>query len=86
MNFTLYLNDEQPAVAAALMRERALLQAQGKVYVRPYVRSWPGGLAAALRSLKAKKQARRGRVLHWMGRRRKARLRGQERRVAGAKI
>lgn len=59
MNFTLYVDSEKPAVAAAILRERALLQTQGKVYVRPYVRGWPGGFQAALRAIRKARKYRR---------------------------
>lgn len=59
MNFTLYVDSEKPAVAAAIIRERALLRLQGKVYVRPYVRSWPGGFRAALRAIRKTRKYRR---------------------------
>ena len=59
MNFTLYVDSEKPAVAAAIIRERALLQLQGKVYVKPYVRSWPGGFRAALRAIRKARKYRR---------------------------
>ena len=61
MNFSLYIDYAKPAVAAAILRERALLQAQGEVYVKSYVRSWPGGMAGAARAMKkATKRQRRG--------------------------
>lgn len=60
MNYTLYVDFEKPAIAAAILRERALLQAQGKVYVRPYVRSWPGGMAGALRAARKARRYRHG--------------------------
>jgi len=63
MNFTLYIDYAKPAVAAAILRERALLQTQGKVYVKGYTRSWPGGMAAAVRAMRKAKKHRR-RVFH----------------------
>ena len=60
MNFSLYIDYAKPAVAAAILRERALLQTQGKVYVKGYTRSWPGGMVGAVRAMrKAKKYRRR---------------------------
>jgi hypothetical protein len=54
---TLYVRDSDPVVAALILRERALLRHEGKVYVKPYVRRWPGGILAARRA--ERKAARR---------------------------
>lgn len=50
MRITLYVNDEQPGVAAAILRHRAMLRLSGFVYVRAHKRLWPGGLKAALKA------------------------------------
>lgn len=71
MNYSLYIDNAKPAIAAAILRERALLLTQGKVYVRPYVRSWPGGMAAALRAMR-KRRKKSPRVLAFGHRRRAA--------------
>lgn len=55
---TLYVRDSDPVVAALILRERALLRHEGKVYVKPYVRRWPGGILAARRA--ERKAADRG--------------------------
>ncbi len=49
--FTLYLSDQNSAITAALDHERRRLMAEGRVYVRPHVRRWPGGLPAAQKAL-----------------------------------
>ena len=68
MRYSLYVHDEIPAVAAAIMRERAQLQLDGKVYVKPYVRNWPGGLVAARRALEKKRAGKkRGALLRFFG-------------------
>jgi hypothetical protein len=50
VKITLYITDELPEVAAAILRERALLRHEGKVYVKPHTRSWPKGIMAARRA------------------------------------
>lgn len=55
--FTLYLNDQNSAIASALDHERRRLMAEGRVYVRPHVRRWPGGLPAAQKALVKIKEA-----------------------------
>lgn len=50
MKFTLYVHDEDPATAAAILRERSRLMFNGQVYVLPHVRRWPGGKAAAMKA------------------------------------
>jgi len=56
--FSLYLNDENPAVAAAIRRERYHLRREARVYVKAYTRGWPGGPEAAQKAIeKAKKSS-----------------------------
>lgn len=55
MRVTLYVRDEDPATAAAILRERARLLYEGRVYVKPYTRRWPGGMAGARRAIARRK-------------------------------
>jgi hypothetical protein len=62
MSVTLYVRDEDPEIAARILRERALLRHEGRVYVKPHVRAWPGGIVAA-RKAERRERAREDRKL-----------------------
>lgn len=54
--FALYINDQNPSVAAAIRRERMHLRAEARVYVKSYTRGWPGGKEAAQKAIEKERE------------------------------